>query len=927
MRIEVQSRLRALLAGIALTAALLLCGMFAAQAQAIEITEFEAGAFNADGTPNLQAGAHPFEARTFFKFAESDNDGVDFNSAPAENVKDIEVTLPPGLIGNPSATPQCTDEQLFGNACPPSSQVGVTTLRLWQGTEQFPIRLPVFNMVPDPGQTADFAFQVIIAPVHVVATLNTDGDYSLKTNISDISELLPLGASELSFWGVPADSSHDTARGACINTDTEDTEDTEDTDGDGFPGPGDGVPGPGDGFPGPGDGNPLNDDTCPAGGARKPFLTLPSVCGVPGSDHPASALLVRPGHWSTATSAPEVASGCERQRFDSNVGVFADPPVADSPTGLTVDLRIPQNDNPDGLGTPPLKKTVVQLPEGLAVSPAAADGLQGCTPAQFGLGSKADSTCSAASDIGNVSITTPLLSDPMEGDIYLAQPTASQLLSIYLVVRGPGLVVKLPGSIDADPNTGRLTATFDNTPMVPFSRFLLQFKGGTRAPLATPASCGPKTTNANLTSWNGSMAPVNTTSTFNVIGCSGGFAPAYVAGSTNPVAGRNTGFLMRLSRPDGQQEISRLDVQLPSGLTGRLASVPLCGDAQAAAGSCGPDSQVGTTRVSAGSGASPFNLGGRVYLTGPYAGAPLGLSIVVPAIAGPFDLGTVVVRAAVHVDRTTTRLRVISDPLPSIIKGIPLRIKTVEVNLDRDGFMLNGTSCAPSSVTARITSTAGGTSDVSSRYQVADCARLGFNPKMTTTLTGKSQVRPGRHPGLNVRLQVGRNQANPRKVALTLPNSLALDAQNLPDPCTQAQLAALSCPASSQVGTTSAATPLLSERLRGGVYLVARPRGLPALAAVLRGQLTVVLQGETAITRKGVRNTFANIPDVPISDFRLNLESGSDGILTPVRRSLCARKHRATLAMQGHNGKAKNTTVALKTPCGKASRSKRSKKS
>lgn len=907
MRPEVQSRFRALLAGIALSAALLLCGMFAAQAQAaIEITEFEAGAFNADGTPNLQAGGHPFEARTSFKFAESDDDGVDFNSAPAENVKDIEVTLPPGLIGNPQATPQCTDEQLFGNACPVASQVGITTLRLWQGTEQFPIRLPVYNMVPDPGQTADFAFLVLIAPVHIVATINTDGDYSLTTNISDISELLPLGASELSFWGVPADSSHDQARGACVGTDT------EDTDGDGFPN---------------GDGDPLNDDACPSGGARKPFLTLPSVCGVEGVTRLRARSWNDPGNWSTATSAPEVASGCDAQRFESNIGVFADPPLADSPTGLTVDLRIPQNDNPDGLATPPLKKTVVQLPEGLSVTPAAADGLQGCMPVQFGLGSKADSTCPPASDIGNVSITTPLLADPMEGDIYLAQPTASQLLSIYLVVRGPGLVVKLPGSIDADPNTGRLTATFDNTPMVPFSRFLLQFKGGPRAPLATPASCGPKTTNASLTSWNESVAPVSTTSTFDVIGCSGGFAPAFVAGSTNPVAGRGTGFLMRVSRPDGQQEISRLDVQLPSGLTGRLASVPPCADAQAAAGTCGPESQVGTTRVSAGSGSSPFNLSGRVYLTGPYGGAPLGLSIVVPAVAGPFDLGTVVVRAAIHVDRTTTRLRVISDPLPSIIKGIPLRIRTVEVNLDRAGFMVNGTSCAPSSVTAQIGSTAGATTGVSSRYQVADCARLGFNPKMTTTLTGRNQVRPGRHPGLNVRLQVGRNQANPRRVALTLPNSLALAAQNLPDPCTQEQLAALSCPANSQVGTTSAATPLLSERLRGGVYLVDRPSGLPALAAVLRGQLTVVLEGETALTRQGVRNTFANIPDVPISDFRLNLKSGADGILTPVRRSLCARKHRATLAMRGHNGKAKNTTIALKTPCRNASRSQRSKKS
>lgn len=899
MRTEVQSRFRALLAGIALVAALVLCGMFAGQAQAaIQITEFEAGAFNADGTPQLQAGAHPFEARTSFRFATQD--GTDF-TPPVENVKDIEVTLPPGLIGNPTATPQCTEEQLFGNDCPGDSQVGITTLGLWNGNQLFPFRLPVYNMVPDPGQTANFAFLVLIAPVHIVASLNTDGDYSLKTDISEISELLPLGYSDLSFWGVPADSGHDTARGDCIATDT------EDVNGDGFP---------------EGDGDPLNDDECPSTGARRPFLTLPSVCGIEGVTRLRARSWNDPGTWSSATSAPEMVSGCERQRFDANIGVFADPAVADSPTGLTVDLRIPQNQNPDGLGTPPLRRTVVQLPEGLAVSPSAADGLQGCTPAQFGLNSKADSTCPPASDIGDVSITTPLLPDPMEGDIYLAQPTSSQLLSIYLVVRGPGLVVKLPGSIDADPTTGRLTATFDNTPMVPFSRFLLQFKGGPRAPLATPATCGPKTTAANLTSWNGSMAPVNTTSTFDVVGCSGGFAPSFVAGSTNPLAGRNTGFLLRLSRSDGAQEISGMDVTLPAGLTGRLASVPMCGEAQAASGTCGPESQVGTTRVASGAGTSPFNLGGRVYLTGPYRGAPLGLSIVVPAVAGPFNLGTVVVRAAVHVDRATTRLRVVSDPLPSILRGIPLRIKTVEVNLNRDGFMLNGTSCRPSRVTARIVSTAQASANVSSRFQLADCARLGFNPRMTASLTGRRQVRPGRHPGLAIRLRVGRNQANPRRVSVTLPNSLALDVESLPNPCTRAQLASLSCPASSQVGTTSARTPLLARRLRGPVYLVERQDDLPALAAVLRGQITVVLQGETAITRRGIRNTFGRIPDVPIRDFRLRLESGSGGILTPVRRSLCAARHRARLAMRGHNGKAKNTRIALRTPCRNARRSK-----
>jgi hypothetical protein len=464
MRIGLESRFRALLAGIALMAAMLVCGLYAAQAQAaIEIESFTAGAFNADGSANLQAGAHPFEARTAFRFATQD--GTD-NTPPVENVKDIEVTLPPGLIGNPEATPKCKDEQLMSNSCPAASQVGITTLGLWNGSQLFPIRLPVYNMETEAGQTADFAFLVLLAPVHIVASVNTDGDYSLRTDISDVSELLPLGYSELSFWGVPADPAHDMARGQCGNSDTEQI----DSDGDGFP----------DIF---GDGNPLNDDTCPiSGGTRAAFLTLPSVCGVPGVTRLRARSWPDPGTWSQAVSAPQQLSGCDRQRFSANISVSADPASADSPTALTVDLRIPLADNPDGLGTPPLRRTVVQLPEGLTVSPAAADGLQGCTAAQLGLGSKADATCPQASKIGTVSIETPLLAEPMEGSIYLAQPTPSRLLGIYLVVKGPGLIVKLPGAIDASQSTGRLTATFDNTPMLPFNRFVLRFKGRTAGP-------------------------------------------------------------------------------------------------------------------------------------------------------------------------------------------------------------------------------------------------------------------------------------------------------------------------------------------------------------------------------------------------------------------------------------------------------------
>lgn len=876
---------------------------FASEARAqfgIEPGSFVAEVRDQNGNPVNQAGAHPFEAHTAFEFITTPPDDPttpeEESGAPVGMVKDIEVTLPPGFIGNPEATPKCRDEQLLSNRCPDDSQVGLASITVWNGTEAASLSFAVFNMVPGPGETADFAFLVLLAPVHVVAKLNTDGDYSLTTVISDTSELLPLIGTSLTLWGVPGDEAHDQKRGQCINSDT------EDTNGDGFP---------------DGDGDPLNDDVCPIGAPEVPFLTLPSVCGIEGVTRLRANSWDTPGTFAEATSAPQTLTGCDRQDWNPSISVTADPPAADSPTGLTVDLRIPQNNNPDGLGTPPLRKTVVHLPEGLVVSPSAAAGLGACAPAQIALGSNAQPTCPGSSKIGTVSIETPLLDNPMEGSIYLAQPTANQLLGLYLVVRGPGLLIKLPGTIDPDPATGRLTATFDNTPMVPFSRFLLSFKSGPRAPLATPATCGTKTTTAQLTSWNQNVPVAAPSSSFDVVGCSGGFAPGFVAGATNPIAGRGTGFLLRMSRADGRQEIGGLDVTLPAGLTGRLAAVPPCADAQAAAGTCGDASAVGSARVASGAGSSPFGLSGKVFLTGPYKGAPLGLSIVVPALAGPFDLGTVVVRAAVFVNRRTAQLRVVSDPLPTILRGIPLRLREVEVLIDRSGFMRNPTSCATKRVRGTLRSVAGATAAVSSRFKVADCAALGFRPRLTARFTGRRQVAPGRHPGLRVRLRQRRGQANPRSVALTLPAGVSLDIETLPDPCTRGQLQSLSCPAASRVGSARAVTPLLRAPLSGPVHLVqGRGRGgLPALAAILRGQVTIVLEGRTAFVRGRTRNTFATVPDVPITDFRLNLAGGSRGILSPARRSLCARRQVANVKMRGHNGRVRNARVRIGTPC------------
>lgn len=326
---------------------------------------------------------------------------------------------------------------------------------------------------------------------------------------------------------------------------------------------------------------------------------------------------------------------------------------------------------------------------------------------------------------------------------------------------------------------------------------------------------------------------------------------------------------------------------------------------------------MGSVVVGAGAGASPVDVPGTAYLAGPYKGGPFSLVFVVPAVVGPFNLGTVVVRAAIMVDPRNAHLTVVSDPLPQIVGGVPLRMRSLTVRIDRPNTTVNATSCAQKAVRANVSSAQGATAALSNRYQVGECAALRFRPRISARFVGRRQVRPGRHPGLRVRVRQARGQANLRRVAFTLPVGVSLDIEALPDPCSRAQLAALNCPAASRVGSARAVTSLLSRPLRGPVYLVqgAGPGGLPALAAILRGEVTIVLQARTAFVRGRTRNTFAAIPDVPITDFRLNLAGGRNGILSPARRSLCARRQTAQINMRGQNGKQRNLRLTVKTPC------------
>jgi hypothetical protein len=585
------------------------------------------------------------------------------------------------------------------------------------------------------------------------------------------------------------------------------------------------------------------------------------------------------------------------------------------------------------------------------VNPSSANGLAACTPAQIGLDSRADPTCPEASKIGSVEVDTPLLDETLHGSVFVAKQgdnPFNSLLAIYIVAKGPGLIVKLPGHVDPDPVTGRLTTTFDDNPQLPFTSFRVRFKGGPRAPLANPPTCGMKVVESALTPYSAYPEPpaarvadpgkvAHPSDTFN-IDCPGitGFSPGFNAGTTNPKAGGFSPFVLRINRDDGEQYMRGLTLEMPTGLIANVRGIPLCPNAQANAGTCDPASKVGTSVVGSGAGSQPFFTApehGSVYLTEGYKDAPFGLSTVVRAIAGPYDLGTVVVRQAIHVDRTDAHVTVVSDPIPIILEGIPLRVRSINVDIDRPGFMINPTSCAEKQIKLTLTSVDGTVHETSDRFQAADCASLALKPKLRMRLTGRKQLTDGKHPGLRSVLTQGPGQANMRSATVRLPLSLALDPFNAQsdDLCEFEAGQRVDCPPSSIVGHAVAHTPVLNEPLEGPVHFVKNVRvhprtgrlirTLPTLLIPLRGEVALDLRATTNVIDKKLVSTFPTIPDAPVSRFELDLEGGDDGILVAVR-NIC-RRPRGQIAdaeIDGHNGKRADQAVRLGTPCAKKKR-------
>ena len=777
-------------------------------------------------TTTTQAGAHP-DSTVDFRF----NSHLDAANHPTPDghVKDVVTSLPAGMIGNPQAIPTCAPAQLNQNACPAKSEIGQAIVTTIAGA----FTQGVYNLDAPADVPGEFGFNVLgIAPVYIRVTMRSDGDYGLDTNLASLAETLPALGTTLTLWGVPADHN--------------------------------------------GSGQP-----------RVPFMTNPTQCSLPLTTGMRATQWGATG-WVSASATQDPPTGCDRLSVAPEVTGANETYRADTPSGYRVDLSVPQNADPDGIATPTVRRIDVTLPQGTSLNPAAADGLQACTDAQLGLGTLAAAQCPDASKVGAVELASPLTAAPMEGAVYLLAGTAADPFRIAVEAAGHGARVKLAGSVRTDPATGQITTIFDNQPQVPFSRLSLVFKGGPRALLANGAQCGTQTLSAAFTPWGG--APATASATFPIEGSDCAltpFAPSLTAGSLSSVAGADTAFTMTVARGDGQPALTGLHISLPPGLTSRLDAVPACPAAAATAGTCSEDSRIGSIDVAAGAGPSPVHIPGRVYLTQGGAGSVAGLSMVIPDRVGPFDLGTTVLGARISLRQSDFGLDVDSDPLPQVVGGVPLRIRSISVGLDRPKFMINPTSCAVLPVSGRFTADDGTVATPTDRFQVGGCDRLAFAPTVSVKAGAKGHTAKGRATPLTVTITQKPGEARLRTTSVQLPTAFTPRTQALQRVCPTADLAAGRCSVHSVVGRATATTPLLAQPISGAVYLAASSSGLPHLAVRIRGRIPLDLDGLLAVSKTGrLTTTFAHLPDLPITKFVLQLTDKGTAPLA-VAHDLC----------------------------------------
>jgi len=880
------------------------------------------------GLRDTQAGSHPFQLTTMLTVNQSwePERAGNLTQRPVVLAKDLNFKLPPGLIGNPTPFPRCRIPQFLANElsrnCPPNTAIGVAFFSFNDTTSlgRENSIAPVFNLEPSVGEPARFGFRAASVPVYIDPSVRTGGDYGVTVSVSNIPQTVSFLSSAVTVWGVPGDPRHDPVRGwGCLEVAEE--------------------------APNPLPCSPLEEQRPP------PLLSLPTSCTGPLQTSVEADSWAQPGVFQSfpADEQLQALDGCDRLPSSPSISVAPDSQAGSTPTGLTVDVHVPQDLtlNPSGLAEADVKDTTVALPTGVVLNPAAGDGLLACSLGQIALESKEPPSCPDASKVGEVEVKTPLLPNPLKGAAYVAAQNANpfgSLVALYVFVEDPvsGTRVKLAGEVLPDPVTGQLVSTFKNTPQLPFEDFKLHFFGGDRAPLATPALCGPYTTTASITPWSGNP-PVDSSSTFNIVSGPNGsachnplvFAPSLTVGTTSIQAGGFSPLTTTMSREDGQQALQGIQLHMPPGLSGLLSGVALCGEAQANEGTCPPQSLIGETTVSVGLGGDPFSVkGGKVYITGPYGGAPFGLSIVNPAKAGPYDLGKgvcdcIVVRARIDVDPHTAALTVTTDNtgpyrIPTILGGIPLQIKHVNVTVNREHFTFNPTNCNPLSVTGTIISTEGVPSALTVPFQVTNCATLKFKPSFKVSTTGRTSKANG--ASLSVKLAYPKapfgSQANIAKVKVDLPKQLPSRLTTLQKACTAAQFEQnpAGCPPASLIGHAKATTPLLPVPLQGPAYFVSHGgEAFPSLIIVLQGYgVTVDLVGTTFISKAGITSsTFNTVPDVPVGTFELTLPQGKYSALA-ANGNLCKTKLRMPTTFTAQNALTihQNTKITV-TNCNK----------
>jgi hypothetical protein len=922
------------------------------------VERFEITPEDEEFNPDVQAGSHPFQLTTTIRPNErfelqATGFGLEALPTPPALVRNLTFKLPPGLIGDAKmkeANPvgQCSGldfgvlEEGATNACPANTAVGVAAVSVVEpnilGYET--LIVPLFNLTPAPGEPARFGVDVHNVPVVLDTSVRSGEGYGLTVSAHNISEAIQLQDIRVTFWGVPGDKRHDAARGwQCL----------------------------GGGLWEPEARRGMGCTSAPA--RPQPFLTLPTSCGpmnsiVEGDAWNGSTLVGPSGEDAIQAESPTTLTGCDELPFDPTIRARPDKQSASTPTGLTVEVNVPQDGtlSANGLAEADIKQMTVALPEGMQASAGAANGLETCSVGQAGFaGLDGDgspvldgeleaqrftpetTTCPDAAKIGTVDIKTPILPNDLTGSVYMAQqdtnPFASPLV-LYLVAEEPAsrVLVKLAGEVRLDPSTGQLTTTFKDTPQVPFEKLTLHLFDSGRASQTTPPLCGTYTTQSSLEPWSGTPA-VSSPSTFAITsGANGGpceigypqsFSPSFQAGPIGTQAGAFSPFTLTIRHPDSDQPLQSLTMHLPPGAAAMLSSLTPCPKPQASQGTCGPDSLIGHSTTVSGLGANPYSLPGHVFLTGPYEGAPFGLSVVTPAVAGPFNLGTVIVRSRIDVDPHTAAVTITSDPFPSIIRGVPLQIQAINLTVDRPGFQFNPTNCTSSATTGTLTGSQGASVAATYPWQTGNCASLSFRPEFTASTQGNRTV-DGNGAGLKVKLSVphegpqvttsgssgssgtSQQESNISSVKVELPKALPSRLVTLQKACTAGQFEAnpANCPAASKIGYAVVHTPLLPVPVQGPAIFVSHGgEAFPSLILVLQGDgVTLDLVGTTFIGRSGITSTtFRTVPDVPFTTFELNFPQGKYSVLGAnlpgsAKGSFCGQKLVMPTVFKAQNG-------------------------